>query len=128
MFMNNSVGEEEGKKTELKRAATVCRLYKTSVLHYGSAHCKLLSFSFLDCSKLGLAIVFFILCIIDAHCSAKIQTGLKKIIIITIVMRCLFFFYRIILPSDSVTLKRMSYNVKSAKSVLFSHPSLKRNI
>lgn len=45
MIMNNSVGEEEGKKTELNRAATVCRLYKTSVLHYGSAHCKLLSFS-----------------------------------------------------------------------------------
>lgn len=26
-------------------------------------------------------------------------------------MRCLSFFYRIILPSDSVTLRRMSYNV-----------------
>lgn len=33
--------------------------------------------------------------------------------------RCLSFFYCIILPFDLVTLKRMSYNVESAKSVLF---------
>lgn len=49
-------------------------LTKTSVLHHGSFHCKLRSFFFLDCSKLGLAIVFVTFCI----CSAKIQAGFKK--------------------------------------------------
>lgn len=34
--------------------------------------------------------------------------------------RCLSFFYCIILPFDLVMLNRMSYNVESAKSVLFS--------
>lgn len=47
---------------------------ETSVLHHGSFHCKLRSFFFLDCSKLGLANVFVTFCI----CSAKIQAGLKK--------------------------------------------------
>lgn len=47
------------------------------------------------------------------HCDCSLKSRLKK-------KRCLSFFYCIILPFYLVMLKRMSYNVESAKSVLFS--------
>lgn len=52
----------------------------------------------------------------------------QKQTMLTTVRRCHSFFYCVILPHDSASLKRMSYNVKSAKSVLFFHPTQKRNI
>lgn len=45
------------------------------------------------------------------HCDCSAKTRLKKMS---------FLFYCIILPFDLVMLNRMSYNVESAKSVLFS--------
>lgn len=125
MFMNNSVVEGE-EKAELKRAATVCRLCKNfwAPPRLCSLPTPLVSFPRLLQIGFGGRLLYplhhrrTLLC--------QIQTGLKKNKK-TIVMRCLCFSYRIILPSDSLTLKQMSYNVKSAKSVLFCH-SRKREI
>lgn len=58
------------------------------------------------------------------HCSAKsrLDEKIKK------KKRCLSFFYRIILPSDLVLLKRMSYNVTEVLSLFYFTMFCKRNV
>lgn len=100
-----------------KLLAMVCTLAKTLcftrllVFPWPSA---VFSFPYLSLSNLPF--------LHSLHCDCSARTRLKK-------KRCLSFFYCIILPFDLVMLIRMSYNVESAKSVLFSHVcNLSRNV
>lgn len=70
------------------------------------AKCFFFFFSFPCLSLLSLPFLH------SPHCDCSAKTRLKKMS---------FLFYCIILPFDLVMLNRMSYNVESAKSVLFSH-------
>lgn len=117
MFMNNS--EERRKKNNLQQwcahfAKTFCA--SPSAL-FMAKYCRFLS---LDFSELGSP--FLRHSPHHIHCSAKSRLDEK------IKKRCLSFFYRKILPSDLVLLKRMSYNVTEVLSLFYFIMFRKRNV
>lgn len=121
MFMNNS--EERRKKNNLQQrcahfAKTFCA--SPSAL-FMAKYCRFLFPRFL---RIGFAISApfsasrTLLCQIQA--GWENQKKKKK--------RCLSFFYRIILPSDLVLSRRMSYNVTEVLSLFYFIMFCKRNI